>query len=159
MFKQNSRETRLGDLGESIVDKSLESSRYMLCKNTKKGAHMIEGIAFHFDKDPFIYEVKTKPYYQRYNINGTGFDTVSFHNYEKLNKFEMDVKIFFVDSSTGTIYGNTLDELKKPFTRGNHTFPKIIEGRTGEVIMFPMEHMITYRNLSADEINKLKSIK
>jgi hypothetical protein len=156
-YKEGSREARLGDIGEDIVDNDLMNKGHFVCKNIKKGPHVIEGAVFHFDKDPFIYEVKTKPFWAP--LNATGFNLHSFRNYEKLNRFGMDVKIFFVDSSTGTMYGNTLDELKKPFKRGNTEFPKIINGRTGEVIIFPMEHMITIRKLTENEMKRLKDVK
>jgi len=157
VWTKDSLEAEKGDRGERIIDVLLIKSGYQVCKNIQEGSHIIEGTVFHFDKDPFIYEVKTKTYFKRYNA--TGFNQKSFYNYKKLNKFGMEVKFFFLDTDKKTIYGNTLTELEKPFKRGEIEFPLFYEGRTGPVVLFPLEKMITIRDLSQTEINYINNTK
>jgi len=157
-YKKNSREAKLGDLGEEIVDKYLTGLGYHIYKKINDGSHPIDRTALHFksNKQNFILDVKTKEYYKK--LRASGFNVHSFKTYEELDTPGMPVGIFFVDSGTGSIYGNWLSELKKPLTRGGTTFPKIINGRTGSVIMFPVENMKKFTSLTPEEISSLKTV-
>jgi hypothetical protein len=160
MFNKESREARVGELGEDIVDGYVTKKLgYHVYKKVDDGAHPIDRIALHFNsgKQDFRYDVKTKKYWAK--LNASGFNLHSFNTYEKLDTPDNPVAVFFVDVGTGNIYGNWLKKLKAPLTRGGTTFPKVINGSTGRVILFPLENMKTFWDLTPEEIKELKSVK
>lgn len=153
-YINDSREAKIGDVGEDIVDQRITDDWKYFVYSAPNGVHPIDRVAIGFNKTPFFYEVKTKPHM---NWGATGFNITSFENYKKINRPEMPVYVFFVDSVTGTVYGNTLDELQKEVKKGKFSFPRIIFN--GKIIVFPLENMNTYWKLTKEEISRINTLR
>ena len=64
--------------------------------------------------------------------------------------------MFFVDNSTKTVYGNSLDILSQEYLKDDKMFPFEREGSSGTRENFHLDTMKTYTKLSDLEIEELK---
>lgn len=146
-----------GKIGERIVKEWLISQGYIVYDPANNGIHPFDFICAMMDKNIFIVDVKTKP--ARYKYPDQGIDLRHYNDYtEKLINHNIDIWLFFVDENAKQIYGNLLSELNKPHQvihKGKILIYPYREQHT-KIIYFPIDKMITIKDLSIFEIEEIK---
>lgn len=105
-------ETRLGDIGELSINKFLTDNKFIIYKPINDAAHLIDGFAIRNMNEIIGFEVKTKP--KRIYYNDTGIDIKHYNRYKLvLDKYGIEVFLFFVDGLYKKVYGNYLSVLDK----------------------------------------------
>ncbi len=153
-----------GKLGECLIDKKiLSADKFIPYAPVGDCAHPFDRICASKDKKKLmVLEVKTISARQKYPDTGISIK----HYYEYLHiqdKYQLPVYIAFVDGYLRKIYGNKLDELRKPIEivhKGKTiSYPKIEENFTavgGKIIYFPLLNMTTIHELADDEAEELE---
>ena len=157
MIRENSawhekRETKIGDYGEELVIKHLESKNFVCYKAVTNASHPFDFLVSKND-ELFFVEVKTKP--RRKYYPDTGFDIRSYKRY--LRACETTGRrmfVFFVDVQQKQIYGNFLDELEE---RCIERFVYPFEDRG--IRYYPLSKMKIIRELSDEEVNTIQSLR
>lgn len=139
-----------GEVGVSLVKKYFEQKGYVVyttSSNKKEYFDMI--ITSSKNKGEitrFIVEVKTVN--RRIKYADTGLSNYDIEGYLKVQEaFNCKMMIAFVDESLDKIYGASLDELLLTHIDNGISYPwicggqRIFDGRTNEVIYFPLSIM------------------
>jgi len=147
------KEVKKGDYGELLIDEYYWNFGYMPYVPNKEGAHTIDRMyCKKKTSDVFIADIKTKPYRNVYP--DTGLNTSHYNEYIRASlNLGVDVKLIFVDEKLGQIYGNSIKELIKTREFGIKTYP----WEHGNQTYFLVDSMIVIRDLTENEIAKLKS--
>lgn len=154
-----------GQLGEEIVDRFIiQRGKFIpYAPMVDDEPHTFDRLLATKDKKRLmIVEVKTldsRDYYP-----DTGISIAHYEEYIEIqNKYGIDVWIFFVDSKLKKIYGNTLNNLNNEVTithRGRTiTYPDVKSNFTavgGNIIYFPLMHMIDIAELTKDQAEQIK---
>lgn len=134
-------ETKIGDIGEEVINEYLVKSGFILYKPINNEAHLIDGFAVRSMKDIFAFDVKTKP--RRLKYEDTGIDISHYERYKYITtKYKIPVFLFFVDGLYKKVYGNYLSVLEQEC--GN--YPLKQKG----IIYFPLNKMIIISELPDD---------
>jgi len=152
----NKPTVKKGDIGESIVDKHLLSKGFIPYHPGSPGSHPFDRLVASRDKKTiFIADTKSKPARRYYP--DTGIDVRHYNQYKYIqDKYGIDVYIYFVDEDSGTIYGNYLNTLDKPYgiKHGNKSiyYPLVDRG----IRYFPLTAMEQIGNIPKNELKKLR---
>lgn len=145
-------EVKKGDVGERIVKNYLESKGGVVYKPITNKAHHFDMLFSYNKTQTIVIEVKTQERLNRYKETGI---TIS-HYKDYLRIKNIPVYLFFVDYSTKTVYGNSLDILSQEYLKDDKMFPFEREGSSGTRVNFHLDTMKTYTKLSDLEIEELK---
>ena len=156
------RETKIGDYGEALVQQYLEEHGCICYKSVTPKAHPLDYLVVWPDKTINGVEVKTKPSRDKYP--DTGFNLKHYYGYKQFtDALKISMRIYFVDSKCGRIYGNYLCELDKPRMSEGRSYPREESSWNGQLIRYyPLDVMIPIRDLTNEEIcvlNRLRSEK
>lgn len=154
MAWKDKKQVKKGNIGERIVREYLEKKGYIIYEPKTDGSHAIDKIAINSQNKLVLVEVKTKAKMNKYNA--TGFDIRSYKRYKELiNKYNLDLYVFFVDEMLGSIYGNKLSylDLKEKDSKGD-LYPNVslVKG----IILFSFEKMKSIHKLSEKDIIDIK---
>ena len=151
-------EVKKGDIGESLVDVFIKNNGDVPYKPDADKAHPFDRLcASQNKKNLYIAEVKSKA--RRKYYPDTGFNISNYNDYINIqDKYGLKVFIFFVDEEMGLIYGERLNEIKRPvcikYKGKKLTYPI----RTAKLILFPlllMKKQIIISNQSIESLKKL----
>ena len=147
--------TKKGDYGECLVDEYYIHNGYTPYAPTIEGAHTIDRMyCKKSTTDIFIADIKAKPF--RNSYPDTGLNTKHYNEYISASlKLGVEVRLIFVDEKMGRMYGNTLTNLMKYAEFGIHSYP----WEHGKQTYFLLSSMKKMRDLTLDEIEKLRSFK
>lgn len=156
------RETKIGDYGEFLVQQYLEDRGCVCYKSVTPKPHPLDYLVVWPDKTISGVEVKTKPSRNKYP--DTGFNLKHYEGYKQFtDALKIPMRIYFVDSKRGEIYGNYLCELDKPRRIEGRLYPREESSYDGQWIRYyPNDAMIPIRPLTSEEIcvlNRLRSDK
>jgi len=155
MSWENKKEVKKGNIGELIVQKSLELKGYIVYKPITEKAHAFDFLAIKGKRVFVIAEIKSKARLNKYFA--TGIDTRHFEEYKFiLEKQKIDVIIFFVDEhpQEERVYCQKLSELIKPKIVDGVKYPNFEISKNK--VLFSLNDMITVRKLNKNEIEELK---
>lgn len=136
--------TKKGDVGEEIVEQELNERGYTIYKPISSGRHNFDRLIMNYQDKGFLLEIKTKP--RRIYHPDTGIDIKKYWQYKDCETNGMKIFIIFVDELTKSIYGNYLQILDKNSVRD-------IKDKK---IYFQLSDMKTFRNLTDDEVKRIK---
>lgn len=121
---------------------------------TEGKAHAFDKLCIKDKKNIAIVEIKTKA--RMNNLNATGFETRHLNEYKYiLDKYGIDIFIFWVDELLQCVYGNTLTELLKEYKAKDGTYPRQL--CDGKITIFSLEKMNKYFSLEDNICNDLKA--
>lgn len=154
------RTTRLGAVGERIVDEHLAAKGFVpYAPSLSDCPHAFDRLIVKRNKrEVFIAECKTKP--QRVRYPDQGIDIRHYNEYRYIqDKYGLRTFLFFVDSDRAAVYGHWLDVLDEPREvevrpRETRQYP----WRSGGIIYFPTEIMRHIRNLDPDVVMELRGL-
>lgn len=144
-----------GNLGESIVDRFLESKGFIVYHPKTDGAHGFDRIAVRNKQQMIIAECKSKA--SRKFFPDTGIDQRNYKEYKLISeKHKIPLFLFFIDEFQSRIYGNFLSVLSRPyiFIKGKKKieYPKIEKN----IIYFCLDTMRHIENLTSSQSEELK---
>lgn len=143
-----------GEIGENLVKDFLEGRGWIVYSPTEGKAHAFDKLCIKDKKNIAIVEIKTKA--RMNNLNATGFETRHLNEYKYiLDKYGIDIFIFWVDEFLQCVYGNTLTELLKEYKAKDGNYPRQL--CDGKITIFSLEKMNKYFSLEEDICNDLKS--
>lgn len=152
---------KYGNIGEEIVTNYLLSKGFITYSPANVGAHPFDRLCASRDKKTiFIAEVKTKP--ARVFMPDTGINLKSYNEYKfVMDRYNINVVMFFVDQDRAKVYGNQLSILVEPFKIEHEgkviDYPRIEKSKYGkEIIYFPLAKMIHIDNIARDVLDNLK---
>jgi hypothetical protein len=146
-----------GNLGEQIVNKYLESKNFIVYRPVTEKAHAFDILAVRDKKIVIIGEVKTKALMNKWKA--TGFNNRNFLEYQAIHeKYKLPIFIFFVDENMGSIYGNWLHILEKPYYHNGDKFPMVIKTKgSTELRLYHYDSMKHIAKLNAKDVAQLAS--
>ena len=150
-------EVKKGNIGEQIVDKYLCSIGLIPYFPVFNGPHPFDRLCSTKDKSYLcIADVKAKA--RRTYYPDTGINIKSYNEYMAMyKKYNIDIRLYFVDEHLKLVYGGKLNELAKPTEVNMNgkiiTYPK----EEGIIIYFPLANMIKIQNITDDEVKELKA--
>jgi hypothetical protein len=157
--------TRKGAVGERVLSRVASTffpGAISFVPLEEDGAHQCDRILVHWrDKRIILVDAKAKP--ARSFYPDTGIDEHSFNTYREMaRRHRALVLLCFIDEGSGLCYGNLLGVLAKPrqiYWQGhNLTYPLSQLGRTGRIVLFPLEYMRQLAMLLPEEIAELTSL-
>lgn len=144
------KQVQKGDYGEMLVRKYLESSGWIVYEPKTEGPHAFDKLCVKDKKHIIISEVKTKARMNKWNA--TGFNIRSYEEYNLIiDKYGIDIFVFFVDEMLKQIYGNKLTLLRKEYIAADGVYPMKINN----IIVFSLECMKTITKLNDNDIDYL----
>jgi len=153
-----------GDYAEELIEDYLLTKNFEVFSPSGKQSHKFDGVALNNEDGTvnfFIFDVKSKA--ARNIYKDTGVDYKHYHHYKKMSEqFNCNFVIFFVDEELQMIYylnlnkyiGTNGDNFKIYYDEDGIQYPKLENGN--KYIYFSLENMKFMRNLSSEEIMKLK---
>jgi hypothetical protein len=92
------------------------------------------------------------------NSNGVNYN--NHMEYLKIsNTINIPFNIIWIDKKRKEIYGNEFKKLLiQVYHEDGHSYPKHIEGKTGDKMLYSIDNMNIYDSLTNDEINTLTKI-
>lgn len=145
-------EVKKGDYGEGIVRRHLESRGWIVYEPKTQGAHAFDKLCVRNKKEVMIAEVKTKARMNKWNA--TGFNVRSLEEYRYIqNRYGIRIVCFFVDELLGSIYGETLEALERPYAAQDGSYPM----RIRNIVLFSLEVMRELASLTDEEKRFLMS--
>ena len=130
--------TKLGTLAEQmLINEFITGKGYFPFTPSADGSHPVDSCAFSWSGVSWYMDVKAKS--RRKYYEDTGIDLADYNKYIKYDK---PTYLLFADLVQGTVYGNWISNLRIK--------------TEGDVIYFPLEDMIHYRNLTDVEQATLK---
>ncbi len=131
--------TKLGNIGEGFISEFCRAKKARSYGPSMDGSNPVDSFCINESLRVFGIEVKTKA---RLSMeNATGYDE---DDHKKYLAMDVPVYILFVDYLYRKIYGQwvkKLDKVKQSFADG--------------LLIFPLEEMEIYRELTKDEIKEL----
>lgn len=156
----NLQTTKLGDIGEEIVDKWLymegfdgwgTSDIYVPNHN---GSHIIDRVMF-LSGSVICFDVKTKSSRDLYS--DVGIDTNDYKKYKMLANSGVHVMLFFVDVKLGKCYGGFLGDIDKEYYIGRNRYPLHSQTSYGfDVTYFPIDIMKEYFVIEEEDLVRLR---
>jgi hypothetical protein len=148
---------KLGTLGEQIADQYLIRRGFIPYAPVCEGAHPFDRLCAFKKRKILIAETKTKPARRCYP--DTGINKKHFDDYLHIEEtHKLSVWLFFVDSDSGTVYGNKLAVLREPFVVFHNgrelSYPLEVAG----TIYFPLAKMKTIATLTDEQKNQLRGL-
>jgi len=144
------KEVQKGDYGEGLVREYLESSGWIVYEPKTEGPHAFDKLCVKDKQTIVIAEVKTKA--RMNNWNATGFNIKSFNEYKYIvDKYGIDIFVFFVDEMLRKIYGNKLSTLEKHYIAKDGVFPM----EKKNIILFSLESMKMIKDLDENDVKYL----
>jgi len=141
-----------GKYGEEIVRKHFEDLGWIVYEPKTDGPHAFDKLCVKDKEHIIIIEVKTKA--SMNNWYATGFNIRQFNEYINIvDKYKIEMVVFFVDEKLKKIYGNNLSVLRKPYKASDGMYPWYLNNRQ---ILFSVECMETIRILSDEDVTFLK---
>lgn len=111
-----------GKYGEIVARELLESKGWVVYEPFTSGAHAFDMLAIKDKKKAIALDVKTKARMNKWKA--TGINLRHFETYKTFSEnHNMPFWIVFVDELEMRIYGNTLQELEKPFQYKDEKYP------------------------------------
>lgn len=153
-----------GQYGESIIDEYLKSKNIIPYIPSTNTSHPFDRLCATMDKKRiFISEVKSVS--KRIKYDDTGISIKHYEDYKYIiDKYKIDVFIFFVDEKLKEVYGNYIHELEKDYYDDikKKKYPLIeVDNRGyavgGKIIFFPMVNM--KRNIMSITENDIVELK
>lgn len=147
-----------GNIGESIVQRFLESKGFICYKPVSDGAHAFDFLAIQNKRLAIAAEVKTKALMNKYKA--TGFNLSTWKDYIEFSvKHRMQIFVFFVDEHRKQVYGNWLSKLEQQCEIDGITYPFNLACRNGRIIrLYPYEKMKHIAYISENESEQLKEL-
>jgi len=156
---QSKIEVKKGNLGESIVRKYLEYKGWVVYGTETRGKHAFDKLCVKNKKDIVIVEIKSKARMKYYEATGCNYQNYIEYKYI-VEKYKINVFMFFVDELLKKIYGNNLSKLEKAYyePKDKRKYPYIIDSKNSKIILFPLAKMINIKNLNDEEVEELKKL-
>jgi hypothetical protein len=149
-FREKST-TKKGEILEEIVRSWLIDRGYMPYRPAADGKHPVDFFVMHAKSKRF-FAIDAKAKAKRRLFDDTGIDYRHFDTYFSIEKdYSCDVWLFFGDHNSGTVYGATLEELRRPVMNPPGCKPGHYPRIEGSIIYFPMSSMHHLFNLSDDQ--------
>lgn len=161
----NLKTTKLGDIGEELVDKWFYSEGFdgwgtsdIYSVNHEK-SHVIDRVVF-ASGSVICFDVKTKSSRDLYS--DISIDTPDYKTYKKLAENGNYVMVFFVDYKLGRCYGGFLSGVRSE--KGidsecwidGRRYPHHVSSNSGGVTYLPLQNMTEFFDLSDDDLERLK---
>ena len=160
-----------GDYAEELIEEFFIKNNYEVYSPSGKQAHLFDGIAIkkEFDGEykTIYFDVKSKAARNLYP--DTGVDYKHYIHYQDISvKFNTTFLIIFVDEELGKIYFQNIKKYMMPgdqkankvyYDQEEIRYPKFEnnEDKNEKYIYFSLETMGLIKELSEEEINKLKA--
>jgi len=134
-FKER-EQTKMGELAEEmILNEFVQSKNSYPFRPAIDGTHPIDSVNISQENKMWAMDMKCKP--RRKYYADTGIDLRFYNSYGEIDK-TTPVYLLFVDTYTGTIYGNWMRFLTPKFE--------------GNMVYFNLDQMVHYRYLDQEEI-------
>jgi len=159
---EDKKEVQKGDVGEIMVDNYLKEIGIIPYSSIVDKKHPFDRLCSTEDKRTlFIAEVKTKS--RRTYYPDTGIDYRHYEQYKYIQtKYNIRIRLFFVDEHQKQIYGNYLDELEKEITIIHNNreikYPLIDIKSKSPIIYFPLVYMKKIKDINDIESDMLKDL-
>lgn len=148
-------ESKIGNLGEELVKKSLEKIGFVVYETRTEKSHPIDFICFDNLDNMFLFEVKTKPH--RWSYDETGIDLRSWNRYKKLIEEScFKIYLYFVDEFEEKIYYISINKIINDKTK--YKIRHDDNAKRG-IVYFYLKDMKIGRDLTNDEILKFKELR
>lgn len=146
-----------GNIGEQIFRERLEKKGWSVFIPVTEGAHHFDMMATKNKEIAIAFDIKAKARMNKYNA--TGVNQKHFEEYKQFStRHNMDFWIVFVDELLGTVYGNTLKELEKPYfdKKDKKNYPFIMKTSKADIRIWSLESMKHIAHLSETQKEQLK---
>ena len=149
-----------GAIGEEVVRLLLEKRGWVVYQPITTGPHHFDMLSIKDKASAIALDVKAKARMNKFRA--TGVNQKHFEEYKRFSaKHKMPFWIVFVDEHPGErrIYGNTLEELEKPYfsVDENITYPWVMNGRV-PIRLWSLEVMKEISPLDEDVCQKLITV-